>query len=466
MLLQFSVENVLSFKDRAVLSMVAAEGVEHTEEQVVRLPGLDLPVLKIAAIYGANASGKSNLVRALSVLRRLVVEGVRPNQPLGQMGFKLSAESRARPSCFGVDLFLAGERWSYGIEVSPVRVEAEWLLRIGTDGVEQTVFEREAGEGTRPKIEVGDGFRVGPERAQFLRFVAEGTRHEQPFLAECSERAVVELAAIQEWFVGGIVNDLDRPTDAEVDRRIAETPELLPWVVEALRKADTGIVDLRVRREKGLIQLRSFQRLIDSYKASRSSGRNRGLGKVQLSLWSQDPDGGEFEPASGRNEADLDNVELIRIEFVHYGDPTVTLSRREQSDGTLRLLQLFVQLWDLAHSGKSALLLIDELDRSLHTLIARQFLTTFQKQVAGTPVQLVFTTHDTNLLDLNLLPQDNIWFTKKDKQGATTIYSLAEFKPEQIQALGPRLENGYLLGRFGGIPSLAQSRLIDLTRGT
>ena len=132
------------------------------------------------------------------------------------------------------------------------------------------------------------------------------------------------------------------------------------------------------------------------------------------------------------------------------------MEEHEESDGTRRLVGLSPPLFSLL--GSCATVFVDELDRSLHTLLSRHLIERFLSTESVSSGQRLFTTHDTNLLDLGLLPADSIWFVEKDSGGRSTLYSLAEFKPEQLDRLASRLEQGYLEGRFGAIPFLGDPR--------
>ena len=141
----------------------------------------------------------------------------------------------------------------------------------------------------------------------------------------------------------------------------------------------------------------------------------------------------------------------------------------EESDGTRRLVGLAHFLFDLTQpaNGAPTLHVIDELDRSLHPLLTRFFLDAFlNASTPEHPGQILFTTHDTNLLDLNVLSRDSVWFTEKDAGGASHLYALAEFKGEQLDRLGADLEAGYLQGRFGAIPFLGDARRLGWARGS
>src|SRR5262249_18987643 len=147
----------LSFRDETVLSLLAASGVEHAPGQVIEVPGLPRPVLRVAALYGANASGKSNLVKAMAMARRLVLDGTRPDMRIEVAPFKLDPEAWVKPCRFEFELWAEGIRWSYGFACTTERVVAEWLYRDSGEG-ERNVFDRALDDDMdRLSIEIGDG---------------------------------------------------------------------------------------------------------------------------------------------------------------------------------------------------------------------------------------------------------------------------------------------------------------------
>jgi AAA15 family ATPase/GTPase len=421
MLLQFTVENVLSFRDETVLSLLAAPGVEHAPGQVIEVPGLPRPVLRVAAIYGANASGKSNLVKAMHRAARLVLLGTPPGIPISVSPFKLDPEAQRGPSRFEFEVWAHGSRWSYGFACTPARIEAEWLFRDAGDG-EKNVFDRVAGDGDEVSVTIGDALTLDDERKQFWKFVAEGTRPSQLFLTETYQRNVKELDALLSFFLR-FLGFLKRTPVV-----LAEDAEIAAFAAEILRGAGTGIANLEVRDP--------------SKETSEGGGKPKalsGMGSAAVGFVT-----GKVGP------------EIRFLHSISGFDEGVFLTEEEESDGTRRLVELSPN-WFLLEKT-DATVVIDELDRSLHTLLSRNLLERFLAADPTTSCQLIFTTHDTNLLDLTLLPHDSIWFVEKGKSGASTLYSLAEFKPEQLAQLGNKIESGYLLGRFGGTPFLSNPR--------
>jgi uncharacterized protein len=444
MLLQFVVENVLSFRDKAVLSMLAADGVPHSEAQCVRFPGL-LPVLKCAAIYGANGSGKSNLVKAFKAARRIVVDGTKAGEQIPLRRFKLEAASLAAPSRFEIDLHAAGRRYSYGFVVTPEEVESEWLF-VSDGGEEQPLFERErpSGGGDRPTITLGPALTEDEARRRFIAFVAEGTRPNQLFLTECAERNVGELGVVTKWFRSGVAIDRSSIIDFVSEFRILESEAFRDYLGKLLKDAGTGVSQITVepRRESEIPSddlIEETQRVMEAMRQT-TEATLRGM------------------PLDSR----------VKLHHPSRNGTLVPFVPDEESDGTRRLMALAPFLFDLLQpqNGTPAVHLIDELDKSLHPLLTRFFLETFfRSSSAEHPGQILFTTHDTNLLDLSLLSRDSIWFTEKDASGASSLYSLSEFKGEQLDRIGEHLEEGYLQGRFGAIPFLGDPRRLGWSMG-
>ncbi|WP_437752287.1 AAA family ATPase [Sorangium sp. So ce1389] len=409
LLLQFVVENFLSFRDKAVLSLVAVDGVPHAENQVARLDA-GQHVLKCAAIYGANASGKSNLVKALQFAQRLVVTGTKSGEPTGVTPFKLGEQANA-PSRFEFELGMAGRRYSYGFVAAPRAILSEWLFEH--DGTqERRVFERSHDESRpgRPRIELGDALLNDAGRRQFLGFVAEGTRDNQLFLTEASERNVLELAHVTRWFRTGIHVVLPDSTFADLATRVAQEPSFKAFIESFLSGADTGVASLDV------------------------------------------------EPLASST-----GIVEHRIHMVHPGAAgrRVAFPLEEESDGTRRLLHIAPFVYEIGQQRGAAarVYAIDELDRSLHPLLTRAFIQSFLSVAPTAGLgQLIFTTHDTNLLDVRLLSRDSIWFVQKDAAGASSLYALSEFKGAQLEQLAGHLEQGYLQGRFGAIPFFGDPR--------
>ena len=441
MLLQFTVENFLSFRDAATLSMLAADDVEHAEQQIGQGPG-GRKVLRCAAIYGANASGKSNLIRALDFALGLVRDGTKSTARIGTRPFKLDSAKRSAPSRFQFELGERNIHYSYGFEVTQEKVQSEWLF-LTEGGNERCFFRRlAAGENAAPAIEFDAALPVDAERRKFLGFVAEGTRPNQLFLTEAHAHNVTEL--------GGLLNALNvitiiwpRAPYRGLTEALEGDPTFHGFMVELLKKADTGIEDLEVKHSE--TDLSPFYKEFIEFLPRGEMLPSEDTGAIR--------------------RTDADKIEIARIMSAHRSSTGELIKFRfgEESDGTRRLLHLGPALHLASKEGRG--FAVDELERSLHPLLTQLFLRRFfDVGRQAEPSQLIFTTHDTNLLDLSLLSRDSIWFTERDDSGASSLYSLAEFKPEQLKQLGNSLEEGYLRGRFGAIPFFGDPVRLSWTR--
>ncbi len=432
MLLQFAVENYKSIRERVVWSMLAVEGVEHRQGQTVHIEGVG-EVLRVAGLYGPNASGKSNLAGAWYYLCDLVAEGRRPGKYTGRIPFKLDAAWRSRPTSLELVLHVDGKTWTYGISVDDVVVLEEWLVCQ-----EDTVFERRTSSSKQTAVDWGNGLLADEQRRQFFSFVAMGTRPEQPLLAELRDRGAEEFRALHDFFLMGSLPfrpdhsfaGLSIDLVADLVCRDHVTRDLLGKLLSAL---ETGVRGLQFAVEDEEV-LRAIEQ-------------------------GEDVDSGLLEQLREAGEG-------VKLSFLHRGEggESVALEAHELSDGTRRLLGL-VPGWNLLLRHPLSLslsLFVDELDRSFHPSLTRQLLELlFVREEQRS--QLLFTTHDTNLLDAGLLGADGIWFVEKDESGATRLYSLAEFDPEHLQALTGHLEEGYLQGRFGAIPFLGDPAKLGWT---
>ncbi|PSM30907.1 ATP-binding protein, partial [Haliangium sp. UPWRP_2] len=333
MLIQFAVENFLSFRDKTVLSMVASDDTRH-EGHVVTLPD-GTRVLRCAALYGANASGKSNLIKAMAFARELIAEGIRPGKYIPVKPFKLRETLKTEVK-FEFELWLKKTRYSYGIVLDSRTVRSEWLYR-SRRASDEMIFEREFA-GSETRIKLGDPFS-GSDR-QRMEFIAENTRREQPFLAECEERNVTW--ALGPWFRDHLMPlGPDLVWGESLPKLIHDNPSLKQFLVSYLQGAGTGITDLRVEREE---------------------------------------------------HASEESLRLLTQRRMQ-GERSVDFELSEESDGTQRLIDLApVLFWSSMHTeGFSSVLAIDELERSLHPVLTRQFLREYLQSADGMG-QLLFTT--------------------------------------------------------------------------
>lgn len=420
MLLQLTIENFLSFRDRTVLSMLADPRVAHTPEQTCTRGSHQ--ALRTVGIYGANGSGKSNLSRAFATIRKMVVDGTsREDERFPVTPFKLDAERSHAPIHVEVDFVIDDRHYSYGFETTAQKVQAEWLFRIDESG-ETPLFTRNSAKGAT--IVLG-ALSADSERRAFLGYVATGTRENQLFLAEAGQREVPELDPFRDFFRHWVIVGPLTPY-AQLLTRMDDDEPFRSATARLLADAGTGVTDLRVSKfvvqGEGPSDQRSLEQIFETTSVRRIDDRKLEV----LNLWAT------HAPPQG---------------------PATELNIREESDGTQRLLHLAPLLHDLGE--QHSLCIIDELDRSLHPLLTRLFLQRFIAQAQSGTGQLIFTTHDTNILDFKLLSRDAVGFVEKDVNGRSITYPLSELNQAQVDEVEAHgLEAAYLDGRFGAIPFL------------
>ena len=417
MLIEFTVGNYRSFKDPAMLSLIATKIISQDkqldEENVIEVPG-GLNLLTSAAVYGANASGKSNLVEAINFMRLFVLgsaEGTRATGGIRVEPFRLSTETVSRPSYFEI-VFIAGDhQYRYGFEASRERVHREWLYHVPSIR-EARLFERD-GE----HITLSGVFREG-------RGLEEKTRPNALFLSVVAQFNGDTARTIANWFLDlDVISGLDDTWLRDTTLSLWDDPEGLAQVARFVRGLDLSIEDLELEQD---------QRLIEQYRA-------------------------EF-PELFAPDKDWKMPSAYRVKTTHrrfdeagnlQGTELFDLDKHE-SEGTRKLFALSGTL--LASLGCGTALIADEFDARLHPLITRRLIELFNSREHNPRhAQLVITTQDTNLLDNRLFRRDQIWFTEKDRFGVTHLYSLAEFRGVRNDA---SFERDYVRGRYGAIPFL------------
>jgi len=422
MLIEFRVANFKSVREEQVWSMVADSGREHRETHTVPLPGAkDLRLVRSAVLYGPNASGKSTIVQALSGMRRAVLtsaHGADMGDPIsGGEPFRLDADWRRRPTRFDVTFLQQGVRYHYGFAATTERVVEEWLYSFPR--------QRERHWFTR----VNDEFSFGPSLGSLAtkEVVSQATRPNALFLSTAVQLNTTDLLPVFEWFRTILLF----PTRAmpSITTRWAQNDEgRCARLVEFLRKADVGIHDFVIERQRFDDDM--WRALVGK---SQPKGDVMHLGMMQGTL-------------SG------DSPEITRIRFRHTGheDPEAMLDLQEESEGTQQLWAIAGPLFDALANGR--VLVLDEIDSSLHPLVVRELLALFHhKESTSTEAQLLGTTHDVTLLDQKFLRRDQVWFTEKTRDGATRLFPLTDFRPRHnVEALA----RNYLNGRYGAIPLL------------
>ncbi|MBD1807243.1 ATP-binding protein [Microcoleus sp. FACHB-SPT15] len=427
MLIEFSVGNYRSFKEQVTFSMVAANLVakdKKLDENNVFEIDDDLKLLKSAAIYGANASGKSNMAKALGFMRWFMINSSKETQSTEKIGvepFKLDTETEAKPSFFEIVFLMNNKRYRYGFEATRDKVVSEWLFYVPKSR-ETKLFERKEDNIRVSKTYKADG-------------IQQKTRHNALFLSVSAQFNVQIAERILDWFTNTVkvVSGLDDRRYRGYTVSCLIDNENKDEILHLLKKLDLGFSNVKVKESKFTLD----------------------------SLPNQLPDEiKNFILKNVEKEAISVSVQTIHLKIDRKGNSVSTelfdLDDQE-SEGTQKVFALAGPLVDTLKDGK--VLIIDEFDARIHPLISRAIVEVFNsKETNPSNAQLIFMTHDTNLLSNKLFRRDQIWFTEKNRYGATDLYSLAEYKVRNDASF----ESDYIKGRYGAIPYIGNlNHLLD-----
>lgn len=421
MLIELSVANYRCFRERVTLSMEAEPRISERDKSVDERNLVDRPegtLLRVVGVYGANASGKSNLLGAMKTLRRLVLDSAREGQAGDRLPidpFRLDAESRNAPSELEAVFSRDGAQYRYGIEATPDRVEREWLLTwTPGDDDERLLFSREG-----DRYETGEGWRHDPS-------LEKKTRAEALHVSVAAAFNHPQAMTVLHWFRRlRIIDSASENKDSSTTAALLGHSMYENRIRRFIAGLDFGIDELRVREW----DTSAFDRLypgfpgLDQPKAVQLENLGKLLGRATR----------EVVVVRSGMEFDL---------------------RRDESAGTVKAIELAGPLIEALTHGY--VVVIDELDSRLHTLLAKKIVELFQDpEVNHRDSQLVFASHDTNLLTRALLRRDQLWFVEKSrKTQASDLYSLAELRLETGKGVrnDARYEADYLQGKYGAIP--------------
>jgi AAA15 family ATPase/GTPase len=435
MLIRATFSNLYSFDKAQTISFVAGKGRTLHHHMVRRKNRNEPSLLKAAIVYGANASGKSNIVKCFDLAQKLIVKGSHIDEQILRVPFRLRKDADKEPSWFEFELELDGEMYAYKLVFNDSVILEESLIRI-LPTTERALFMRKWSwnEG-KPNIDFGDSFSNKEENQRF-QFIAQNTRSNQPFLTETVESNSDRYRRIYDWFKYGLVIIYPEAIFSELGPTLRSENKLVSLYNNFFTNLGLGISSIKEEPVDIENAGRVFPKeLLDTLKKSLKNSTSIPLTSFDKSRYRlvKDKDG---------------NLELYKIIITHEVADTHEQSPfdlKDESDGTVRLIDLIPALADVCEHER--LYVIDELDRSMHAQLTRAFLEYFFS-CSTSRSQILATTHELDLLDLELLRKDEIWFVEKDRNAASNLYSLEEFKPRYDKDI----RRGYLQGRFGGIP--------------
>ncbi|MFC9843966.1 ATP/GTP-binding protein [Streptomyces sp. NPDC060223] len=419
MLLSFRVANHRSIKEEQQLLLGPVYEVDRPE-------GTEWQAVPVAAVFGANAAGKSNVVDALRYMADMVRSSHRDAEPgagIRRSPFALDGECRSEPSWFVVDLSLDGVRHTYGFSLDDDRVIDEWLYSY-PHGRKRIVFQRS-----------GEDFTFGDAQPRKeLELVRKITEPNSLFMSVAARSRQDAFRPVYAWFTGGLRFRSGAQGDllfrVSAAGKLLTDPARIPGVVGLLKAADLGIENVGVER----VAIDDLSPLGRTYRLAEAISDN------------------SSDSASGMPRAMRREVTRVWVEQRGRHGP-VRLGLEDQSAGTKALLAYAGSVLEVLERG--GLLVVDEIDSSLHPRLTAHLIKLFQEEATNPRgAQLLLTTHDASLLGRSggedILKRDQVWFVEKDGYGETTLFPLSDFKPRTEE----NRERRYLGGSYGAVPLL------------
>lgn len=434
MLIRFTVENYRSFNERQVFSMAAGKHTRH-KEQVVVANGKRL--LKAGVVFGANASGKSNLIKAINFGKNVALKGIKNSMTMNRH-FRIDPIAIKRPGVFQYDFLSNGHIYSYGFAISYTKniFLSEWLY-LCDDNKEICIFDRAEGESVSTDLSF-----TNAEDEQRFTIYADDVTDNTSFLAEiCSHklRDIEEFDSffdVLDWFTSLIIifpetkyRDLGQLFKNDENDSFGKL----------LNYFDTGIEEV-ITAVKPIEEVLAF--LPDKIKNDVIHDIQEGFDEDNKKATTVDVTiiGKRFSFTK------KDGVIVGSQLTMNHGNPTDLFELDDESDGTRRLFDLI----PLYRKGKeNYVIFVDEIDRSFHTKLTLEFLQKFFEKTEGIKSQIIVTLHDSNVMNLNIFRQDEIWFVERKEDHSSEIYSLNKFK----ERFDHSVAKDYLLGRYGAVPN-------------
>jgi len=421
MLVEFTVDNFKSIKDAVKFSMITS-----SKDEGNCFKNRNYNLLRSAIVYGANASGKSNFLRAMAFMSRFVLNRykiLQSTDSLPHVPFKLSTETENDSSKFEIVFFIDETKYRYGFELDNEKIYAEWLY-ADEKGKEAKLFVRDVDEAeyVNPN-KFKEGYIFFDKKTHKIKVGAN-----QLFIWKCDQDDGEISKRILQWFNQfNMIDGMDHQGYINYTMKKMENEDFKAQIVKLVKTADIGIDDLMVEEEDIPVEVIESLPLPDDIKTEMLS--EGGVKSISL------------QTIHKKYDKDGEVVDKVVFEL-----------EKEESKGTRKFFAMSAPILDTLRNGK--VLIIDELDASLHPVLTQHLIKLFHDERINTKkAQLIFATHDTNLLNRHIFRRDQIWMTEKNQYGATDLYSLAQFKNVRKKE---DFEKQYIQGKYGAIPYLGK----------
>ncbi|MDD2287037.1 MAG: ATP/GTP-binding protein [Paludibacter sp.] len=445
MLIRFTVKNFLSFNEEQEFSMISGK-VRSKMHHIIKDRKLSL--LKFAAIYGANASGKSNLVSALDFARTTIVHEI----PIDIMKeyCRTNPENKNAPSSFEFEIKLANKVYAYGFDivVSESSIHNEWLYELNQNGTQREIFVRDTqnkkvsfdkdfSKETRQNLDTYANNMISNDSVLFL---TEMNRNKDDLYKK--EKELTQFNEIYHWFKEQLVinypNQPMSPAYFMEDGNLTEINTAISSLGLGVRHVRFDIGDMDELRK--FVSPMLLKKILEDLKKKNLARMKQG-GEVKGVMLR-----GDREMFLLNIDSENQAIKVQKLVFDHEKEGT-SFDISEESDGTRRVLDL-IELLVSAKSGSKKVYVIDEINRCLHPNLTYQLIAKYLELAKDTEIQLIVTTHEAHLMNFNLLRRDEIWFVNKNKDGNSSLSSFEEYN----ERFDKKISRSYLEGKYHGVP--------------
>ena len=442
MLIRFVVNNFLSFSEEKEFNMIASSYRSH-KHHVYNAGKVD--VLKSGAIYGANGAGKSNLIKALDFLKD-IIQNKKLYKSINDKKFKLNDDCHNKPIEFEIEYSINKKIYSYGLSIDNFTVIQEWLYESGIDIDDKIIFERKATAKGKSKITVPAKFKKTKKQELLFELMEDNLlKSNEVLVGKFENLKIPEIESFYKWITDDVQIIYPESKFNALVPAFTQSKKFKSFANDLLQTFDTGVSELDIENVKfetffGEEDEELTNEFLNELKEGHSIVFRSEKGPVLITT-------------------ENDKPIVKKVISIHHNElgNKIKFDLDEESDGTQRLLD-FIPAFDYI-LNRDITIIIDEIDQSLHPTLLKSVI----KKVMDddeTMGQIIFSTHESNLLDLDIFRPDEIWFAEKNKiKGNTEIYSLHDFKPRNDLDI----RKGYLKGRFGAIPFLAQLEDLNWT---
>lgn len=435
MIISFSVENWMSFQERTTFSMAASRERQHNE-RIPRLDKFQTRLLPIAAIYGGNASGKTNFFKALNFMKWMVINGPHLDGMIPIEPFLLDEDHVNQPSRFSIEILADENIYEFSFSATREAIVEEKLVKISSSS-EVTLYHRIDGKPNFDDSLISD---------QPLNFAFKGTRDNQLFITNSVSQKITTFISIYNWFKNNLTLIAPDSRFASFENFLEEKHPLSSIMTDVLSQLDTGITHLggeAIPLDNLPISVNLKNKIMEDTKEGKTT---------HLMDYSKNK---RFVFTYHDNK--LTAKKLVSFHSRPDGSE-VQFEINQESDGTQRLIDLLPAFLELSAQSSNKVFIIDEVDRSLHTLLIRNLLEAYLANCSSkTRAQVLITTHDVSLMDQHLFRRDEMWIAERDNSGVSTLFSFSEYKDVRYDK---DVRKSYLQGRLGGIPRIPRQGVL------